>query len=206
MKERAIVLGIFRKNDTASHIDRRLEEMRRLCMTAGIEVLESFAQRSDSINPAYYAGTGKLEQIGTVADELKVGGNVTSAFIDGVLKVDDYITINGQSLLGTPVAGTFEFTDDKMYVTNVGTQRAIDRTSDVATSSVGCINTTDETTMWTGTIAANDLKVGNVLKVEAYGQISSDSAADVLTLKLYVGSTEIATIDSPGKASLGKRS
>ncbi len=84
MKERAIVLGIFRKNDTASHIDRRLEEMRRLCMTAGIEVLESFAQRSDSINPAYYAGTGKLEQIGTVADELKADLIVTAMALSPV--------------------------------------------------------------------------------------------------------------------------
>lgn len=84
MKERAIVLGIFRKNDTALHIDRRLEEMKRLCGTAGIEVLESFAQRSDSINPAYYAGTGKLEQIGAVADELRADLIVTAMALSPV--------------------------------------------------------------------------------------------------------------------------
>jgi len=109
------------------------------------------------------------------------------------------IEMQDSTLLETPVTGTIEFDDDRLYVTNVGTQRSIDRTSDVALSSVACANTTDETTMWTGTIGANDLKVGNILKVTAHGQISNNSSADVLTLKFYIGATEIATIDSPGK-------
>lgn len=115
-------------------------------------------------------------------------------------KVYGNLNIETDSLLTTPVAGTLEFTDSRMYLTNCAHQRSIDRTSDVATSSVNCQNTTTETTMWTGEICAGDLKVGNVLKVEGYGQISSVSAADILTLNLYMGSTLIATIDSPGKA------
>lgn len=92
------------------------------------------------------------------------------------------------------------FEDSRLSVKNVDTYRSIDRTSDVALASVSCQNTTDETTMWTGVIDAGDLMVGNVLKVYACGQISSASASDVLTLRFYIGSTQIATVDSPGKS------
>jgi hypothetical protein len=111
-----------------------------------------------------------------------------------------HIEIDDGALLDPPEAGTLEFYNDRFYITDVATARSIDRTSDVALSSVACVDTTDLTTMWTGTIAADALKVGNVLKVEAYGQISSDSPSDVLTLSFYIGSTQIATVDSPGKA------
>lgn len=68
--EKGVIIGVFRKNETDLHIDRRLDEMQRLCTTAGIEVLESFAQRTDTLSPSHFAGRGKLEQIGITAEEL----------------------------------------------------------------------------------------------------------------------------------------
>lgn len=97
------------------------------------------------------------------------------------------------SLLGTPVAGTFEFDADRMYLTNVGTQRAIDRTSDVITSTTTVSDTVTETTIWTGTLGANDLKAGNLIKVMTSGVISNATASDDITINVYIGSTQVAS-------------
>jgi len=54
--------------------------------------------------------------------------------------------------------------------------------------------------VYTATIGTNALKAGNVLKLLNSGIISSASAADVLTVNVYVGADLAATIDSPGKS------
>lgn len=97
------------------------------------------------------------------------------------------------SLLSSPVKGAMEFANDRLYFTAVGKQRAIDRTSDVVTSTTTVSNTTTETTVWTGTIGANDLKVGNILKIFTSGLITNDSAADDITINVYIGSTLVET-------------
>jgi hypothetical protein len=89
----------------------------------------------------------------------------------------------------------FSFSNDRMYLTNVATARAIDRTSDVITSTVTVADTTTETTIFTGTIAANALRAGNVLKVYAKGVLSNDSASDDITLRGYIGSTLLGTFN-----------
>ena len=101
------------------------------------------------------------------------------------------ITIADKTLLGTPVAGTFEFDNDRMYVTNVGSQRAIDRTSDTIVETTTITNTTDETTIYTGAIGANCLKAGNILKLHCDGVLTNDSASDDVTVKIYLGSSEV---------------
>jgi hypothetical protein len=153
--------------------------------------------------PHYATDTKKL-YIFDGTNNIEVGTatyvNVTGDTMTGQLILEDTLKLDEKTLLATPVAGTIEYDNNRFYITNVGHQRSVDRTSDVALTSTSCVNTTTETTMWTGEINANDLMVGNILKVEAHGQISSDSASDVLTLRFYIGSTLIASIDSPGKA------
>ena len=83
----------------------------------------------------------------------------------------------------------FSYSNDGMYLTNVATARAIDRTSDVITSTVTVSDSNTETTIFTGVIAANALMAGNVLKVIAHGCISNASASDDITLRGYIGST-----------------
>jgi hypothetical protein len=87
------------------------------------------------------------------------------------------------------------FSDDRTYVTNVSTQRAIDRTSDVIIESTTVSNTTDETTIFTASIGANDLKAGNVLKFCAGGELSNDSASDDITVRGYLGTTLLGTFN-----------
>ncbi|HDO20115.1 MAG TPA: hypothetical protein ENG81_01130 [Candidatus Bathyarchaeota archaeon] len=110
------------------------------------------------------------------------GGKLT---LDGKLKLTD-------KALGTPEAGMFEFYDGRMYLTNVDTQRAIDRTNDVAVETVTCANTTDETTLWTGTMEANSLSAGNVFEFHADGIVSNNSAnaGDEVTIRVRVGGVE----------------
>lgn len=96
--------------------------------------------------------------------------------------------------------GLFSFANDRMYLTNVATARAIDRTSDVATSTVTVTNTTTETTVFTGSLPAGSLRAGNILKFNASGDITNASAADIVTIRIKVGGVEFASIQSPGSA------
>ena len=98
-------------------------------------------------------------------------------------------------------AGAVEYDGCRTYITNVATQRAIDRTSDVLLETVTVENTTTETTIWTGTMNANSLCAGNVFKFHANGLISSDSAGDLITIRIYVGASEtpVATLVGAAK-------
>ena len=114
------------------------------------------------------------------------------AFTDGITIVDP------GSLLATPVAGTFEFDNDRMYLTNVGTQRAIDRTADVKVTTTTVENTTTETTVYTASCPANSWKAGNILKMYMGGDINNKaaSAGHDVTIRVYVGATEVASVAS----------
>lgn len=133
----------------------------------------------------YYDGTN------LVIDPAEVGS--------GLLDLQRPLKIADNTLLTTPQAGTFEFDNDRMYLTNVNTQRAIDRTSDVVTSTTTVTNTTTETTVFTGAIPANAGKAGNVYDVKISGDISTGSSSDTATVRFKVGGNTIATITSPGK-------
>lgn len=102
------------------------------------------------------------------------------------------------TLLTVPEAGTVEFAGEKLYFTCVGTQRVIDRTSDVKLTSDTVVNTTDETTIYTAAIPANSLRAGNILKMNMSGDIDETAAADVCTIRVKFGGVTIASIDSPG--------
>lgn len=106
------------------------------------------------------------------------------------------LVISDQTLLATPVAGAIEFDNDRMYITNVASQRPIDRSNDVIESTVTVTDTTSETTIFTGAFAANDLKDGNVLIVRVYGGLSTANASDTVTIRMKIGSTTLATVTS----------
>ena len=72
-----------------------------------------------------------------------------------------------------------------------------DRTSDVATSTVTVANTTDETTLWTGEMAANSLEAGDVFMLHADGVVSNGgpTAPDQIKIRIRVGGTEIVSLE-----------
>lgn len=93
----------------------------------------------------------------------------------------------------TGVLSKFSYSGNRTYVTNVSTARAIDRTSDVIIATTTVSNTAAETTIWTGTVAADALKAGNTLKIICSGELSNATAADDLTIGIKMGSTTITS-------------
>lgn len=71
-REKAIMVGV--RIGTETHqglsLDESLQELELLAETAGIDVLGSITQNLASPNPRTYIGTGKLEELKSLAEEL----------------------------------------------------------------------------------------------------------------------------------------
>jgi len=106
---------------------------------------------------------------------------------------------NTTTPLTTPEAGVINFVNEKFCITNVATCRAVDRTSDVALTTVTVEDTTDETLLWTGVMNADSLRAGNVFKFHCDGDINSDSAGDIITIRIKVGGVTKATLAGAAK-------
>jgi len=83
---------------------------------------------------------------------------------------------------------------ENFYGTEVETRRAFSMSSGQITATTTVANTTTETTVFTGAIAADELRVGKVYRVRLYGSFSTQAASQALTLRSYVGSTEVGEI------------
>lgn len=70
--ERAILVGVIHGKLDELIIDEHLDEMELLADTAGAKVVGRVTQRLNKINPAYFVGKGKAEQIMNQAKELGV--------------------------------------------------------------------------------------------------------------------------------------
>ncbi|MBU0529101.1 GTPase HflX [bacterium] len=70
--ERAILVGVVQGQLDEHIIDEHLDEMELLADTAGAKVVGRVTQRLNKINPAYFVGKGKAEQIINQAKELGV--------------------------------------------------------------------------------------------------------------------------------------
>ena len=62
-KERAILVGLNLKNQDLWVTEDRLRELTQLAHTAGAEVVQSFIQRREKADPAYFIGRGKCAEI-----------------------------------------------------------------------------------------------------------------------------------------------
>ena len=71
-KEKAILVGVIHGTLEEHVIDEHLDEMELLADTAGAEVLGRITQRLNKINPAFFVGKGKADQIIRQAKELDV--------------------------------------------------------------------------------------------------------------------------------------
>ena len=71
-KEKAILVGVIHDSLEEHVIDEHLDEMELLADTAGAEVTGRITQRLNKINPAFFVGKGKAEQIISQAKELAV--------------------------------------------------------------------------------------------------------------------------------------
>ncbi len=69
--EKAILVGAIHRPAIEQDIIEQLDELSLLARTAGAEVIGSVTQKLDNINPAYFIGKGKAEQLIHQAQELK---------------------------------------------------------------------------------------------------------------------------------------
>jgi hypothetical protein len=93
-----------------------------------------------------------------------------------------------------PEAGTLNFHDDRLHLTNIGVAKIVDRSNDVIISTTTVANTVTETAIYTAVIPGNALRLKNHLQLFACGQLSTHDASDTVTFKLYFGPTLIGSV------------
>jgi GTP-binding protein HflX len=71
-KERAVLVGVeLKRSWPLMDVDESLEELGRLAETAGVVVVGSVTQRVDRFDPATYMGSGKVEEVQLMVEELE---------------------------------------------------------------------------------------------------------------------------------------
>jgi GTP-binding protein HflX len=69
-KETAILVGCFLDNRDPERMRLSMEELHELARTAGVEVVDVITQNRDRIDPAWYVGSGKIQEIAQRAHDL----------------------------------------------------------------------------------------------------------------------------------------
>ena len=69
--ERAILFRVMLPDDYVDG-EEPLEELQRLAETAGAKVVHSIVQKRASIDPVYYIGKGKANELAEISEELDV--------------------------------------------------------------------------------------------------------------------------------------
>lgn len=71
-KEKALLIGVIYEKLDESLVEEHLKELELLAETAGAKVVGKVTQKLSRINPAYFIGSGKAEEIIKQAEELSV--------------------------------------------------------------------------------------------------------------------------------------
>ena len=71
-REKTLLVGVIHRTNTEEIIEEHLEELTLLADTAGAHVVGSITQKIQKINPVYYIGKGKAEQVVHQAKELDI--------------------------------------------------------------------------------------------------------------------------------------
>jgi len=70
--ERAFIVGVKQQHDTEEDVKESLAELASLVDTAGAEVIESFTQNKTKVDPVFFIGKGKMEEIKAFAEDAKI--------------------------------------------------------------------------------------------------------------------------------------
>ncbi len=68
-KENAIIVGVQHRGLPVNAIEDNLDELERLAETAGARILFRIIQNKNKVDPAYFIGKGKVEEIARLVDE-----------------------------------------------------------------------------------------------------------------------------------------
>jgi GTPase len=110
--ERAILVGIGMKTGSATDLENDLDELAQLAETAGAVVVGIMQQRLERITPATFIGSGKVQEIARLKDELHAGTIIMDTRLSGVQQR------NLQTLIGCKVL------DRSQLILDIFAQRA----------------------------------------------------------------------------------
>ena len=96
--EVAVLVGVILPGMTKALMEEHLDELSLLAQTAGAEVVGRYIQRRDRINPTYFIGKGKAQQIVQQSQELDVqliifDDELSPSQIRNFLKISDSIKV-----------------------------------------------------------------------------------------------------------------
>ena len=69
-KEKALLIGVIYEKLDQFKVEEHLSELELLATTAGAKVIGKITQKISRINPSYFIGSGKAEQILKQAEEI----------------------------------------------------------------------------------------------------------------------------------------
>jgi len=98
------------------------------------------------------------------------------------------------TFLTVPETGAMECTTSGLFYTTLGDRRSLVQGSQPVITSTTVSDTTDETLLYTTSLAANELIVGETVTTEVFGIMSTHSASDELTLRVKVSDTTITLV------------
>ena len=102
------------------------------------------------------------------------------------------INLSGLAALPSLTDGhIFHF--NKRFYLDSANRRVISRASDAMITSVTVANTTVETLLWEGGVAANTLAAEKVYRVSVYGQFSTQNASAELTIRAKLNNIELSS-------------
>ena len=90
-------------------------------------------------------------------------------------------------------AGVLHYNGDALHFVAASDDRSLVMADGVITSDTTVANTTTETTIYTESISADELHVGQVIRVTLSGYYSTANATDTFTLRWKIGGTTVAS-------------
>ncbi|MBP6181998.1 hypothetical protein [Flavobacterium sp.] len=102
-------------------------------------------------------------------------------------------------LLTTVEPGAIEYKGHTFYASTYLVRRSIMLAQDVVVTPVTVTNTTDETTIYTSTMAANYLTTGKLMNIKLYGRFFTANSSTIYTFRVKLAGITILTISSVGQ-------
>lgn len=95
MKSSCIIVGTFSKNESEERINKTIREMKDLSSSLDMISKEDVIQKLEKINPAFYIGKGKVDEIYQMVEKLKVDSVIFSNELSPLQKrnLENYLNI-----------------------------------------------------------------------------------------------------------------
>lgn len=126
-----------------------------------------------------------------------VNSRIASFKNDGIERIgfdkDGKVYFTDNPLLATPVAGSLEFFEGHLFITN-GARSGLVSSNGIQMSNVTVVNTIAETVIYSQSIPANTFYAGMKVLFNGLGVLSASSASETLTVKFKLGGVPIHTI------------